>query len=256
MDGGVTRLAAQATEVEQPVDGALELEGPGLTVLVVLGDLAQPVRAHLHVGDLVGEHPVLAEPQHRVGDLLGEVAHRGEDIDGEAFERPVHAGQAEHRIGMARRFEQRDALGVLADLTAHVLAELEGDLAVASLVPALAGHVELHREGDRAIGAVARFVVERGAPGAFERLDLADEDAVHLAAGAVGDIVGLGVDAAVLAGGGPLVGEPLGCRQAVEPGIAGESGRGQLLAHAPSVRRGANGVTAVTVTRSSEAGGG
>ena len=45
---------------------ALELERPLAALGVVRGEAAQPVGAHLHVGDLVGEHPVLAELEHRV----------------------------------------------------------------------------------------------------------------------------------------------------------------------------------------------
>ena len=167
-------------------------------LLVALGDLAQPSRAHLHVGHLVGQHPVLAEAQHGVAHLVGEVAHRGEDVDGQAFEGAVHAGETEHRVGVARGLEQRDGLGVLADVGAHVVAELDRDLDVASLVPALAGHVELQRERD-----LVEVVVERGAAGALERLDLADEDAVHLPAGAVGHILGFDEELAVVADAGP-----------------------------------------------------
>ena len=78
--------------------------------------------------------------------LVGEVPHRGEHVDGEALEGPVHAGQPEHRVGVAGGLEERDGLAVLADLGAHVVAELHRDLDVAGLVPALAGHVELQRE--------------------------------------------------------------------------------------------------------------
>ena len=65
------------------------------------------------------------------------------------------------------------------------LGELAGDLDVAGLVPALAGHVELQRER-RLLAAVAGVEVPARAAGALERLDLADEDAVHQAAGVVG----------------------------------------------------------------------
>ena len=99
------------------------------------------------MGDLVGQHPVLAEVQHRVVGAVAVIAHRVEHVDGEAFERPVDAGEAQHRIGVARGLEQQDLLGELADLGAHVLAELDRDLAVASLVPALTRHVELQLEG-------------------------------------------------------------------------------------------------------------
>src|SRR4051794_9570247 len=58
-------LAAEAAEAEQLVDGALEVEGRLLALGVLGREPAQPVRAHLHVGHLVGEHPVLAEEQDR-----------------------------------------------------------------------------------------------------------------------------------------------------------------------------------------------
>ena len=53
---------------------------------------------------------------------------------------------------------------------------------MAGFVPALPGHVELQRER-RLVVAVAGREVPAGAAGAFERLDLADEDAVHQARG-------------------------------------------------------------------------
>ena len=56
---------------------------------------------------------------------------------------------------------------------------------MAGLVPALAGHVELERER-HLVAPVAGVEVPARAAGALERLDLADEDAVHQAAGAVG----------------------------------------------------------------------
>jgi hypothetical protein len=226
-DRGLAGLAPRAPEVEQAVDGALELECLLLAVLVVLGDLAEPGAAHLHVGDLVGEHPVLAEPQHRIVHLGGEVAHRGEHVDGEPLEGSVHPGETEHRIGVARRLEQGDGLGVLADLGAHVITEHQADLDVAGLVPALAGHVELHRER-RLVGRV----VVRGAPGALECLDLADEDAVHLAAGAVEGLVALRVHPTGLRQ--PVrthVVEAVGGADPMEPFVAGEILRRQLGAH-------------------------
>src|SRR4029079_5190424 len=84
------------------------------------------------------------------------------------------------RVRGARGLEQEGGLGELTDLGAHPVAELHGDLDVASLIPALPGHVQL--EGER------RFVVvevEGGATGALERLDLTGEDAVHQVAGPV-----------------------------------------------------------------------
>src|ERR1700694_2083812 len=95
---------------------------------------------------------------------------------------------------MARGFEQRHRLRVFADLDTHVVTELHADLDVSGLVPALAGHVEVHRER-HAIGVV----VKRGAPGALKRLDLAHEDAVHLTPRPVADIDRLAVERALLA---------------------------------------------------------
>ncbi len=72
-DGAVVVLAAEPAEREQLVDDALELEGPLAALRVVVGEPAQPVGAHLHVGDLVGQHPVLAELEHRVARLVAEL---------------------------------------------------------------------------------------------------------------------------------------------------------------------------------------
>ena len=146
------------------------------------------------MGDLVGQHPVLAEVEDRVGERAAEVAHRGEHVDGKALERPVHAGEAQDRVLVARRFEQQRLLGELAELGAHVIGELHRDLDVASLVPALPGHVELELERDLALAAAGLEVPTR-APGALERLDLADEDAVHQAASAVGSLGDPGIEA-------------------------------------------------------------
>ncbi len=182
------------------------------------------------MGHLVGQHPVLAEAQHRIAHLVGEVAHRREDVDGEALECTVHAGETEHRVGVAGSLEQRDGLGVLADLGAHVVAELDRDLDVAGFVPALPSHVELQREGD-----LVEVVVVGRAAGALEGLDLADEDAVHLAAGAIGHILGFDEQLAVFADAGPWVVEPLGGRDAVEPIITSQGVGWDQLAHAPIV---------------------
>ena len=139
------------------------------------------------MGDLVGQHPVLAEVQDRIVGAAAVVAHGVEHVDGEALEGPVHAGEAQHGIGVAGRLEQQRLLGELADLGAHVLGELDRDLDVAGLVPALAGHVELHGEG-HVVAAGAGVEVVAGATGALERLDLAHEDAVHELAGGVGRV--------------------------------------------------------------------
>ena len=148
------------------------------------------------MGHLVGEHPVLAEVQDGVAGGIAEVAHRVEHVDGQAFERAVHAGEAQHGIGVARCLVQQRLLAELADLRAHVVAELAADLDVASFVPALPGHVELQRER-RFVAAVAGVEVPARPAGAFERLDLADEDAVHQTTSAVGRLVVLDAEAAL-----------------------------------------------------------
>ena len=227
MDGRLAALAAQAAEVEQPVDGALELQCPGLAFFVVLGQFAQPGAAHLHVGDLVGEHPVLTEVQHWVVHVLGEVAHGREHIDRQAFQRAIDTSETKHGIGVAGSLEQGDGLAELADVGAHVVAEEQADLDVASFVPALARHVQLQRE--RRLGG---GVVERSAAGAFHGLDLADEDAVHLPPRPIGHVVRRRIHAPFLTRTvQPLVGEALGCRDPVKAGVAGQGVGRQLCAH-------------------------
>ena len=72
--------------------------------------------------------------------------------------------------------------------------------------------------------------------GALECLDLADEDAVHLPTSTVGDLVGLGVDAAGFGGTvHPLVGEPVGGGDAVEAGVTGQTVGRQLGTHAQNI---------------------
>src|SRR5206468_2576598 len=83
------------------VHGALELEGALAPVGILFGETAEPVGAHLHVGDFVGEHPVFAELEHRVARLVAERLHRVENVDREPFERAVHAAQPQHGVGIA-----------------------------------------------------------------------------------------------------------------------------------------------------------
>src|SRR5690606_6646285 len=128
-------------------------------------------------------------------------------------------------------------------LGAHVVAELDGDLAVAGLVPALAGHVELQLEGHlgHALAVAATHLeVPAGAAGALERLDLAHEDAVHEGAGGVGRVGAVGGEpsraAPLLAGairdaGGARVVEPLDERHPHEAGVAGQVLDGEGLPH-------------------------
>ena len=87
-------LAPEAAVAEELVDRLLEVERTLLSLGIFRRDLAQPVRPHLHVGDLVGEHPVLAEEQDGIVRAGAEVAHGVEHVDGEAFEGTVDAGEA------------------------------------------------------------------------------------------------------------------------------------------------------------------
>ena len=134
------------------------------------------------MGHLVGQHPILREAHHRVLSRDAEVAHRVEHVDGQTFESAVHATQAEDGIVGTSGLEEEGVLGELAQLDAHVVEQLHRDLAVAGLVPRLAGHVEL--ELVRRVGIVLEVV--GSAAGSFQSLDLAHEDAVHEAPRAVG----------------------------------------------------------------------
>src|SRR5262249_51333467 len=123
--------------------------------------------------------------------LLPELLHRGEDVDGEPFERAVHAGEAQHGVLVAGRFEQERRLAELADLRTHPLAELHRDLDVARLVPTLPGPFELERERSLIIVEVPARPART-----LEGLDLADEDAVHQAACTFRRVEALGAQAA------------------------------------------------------------
>src|SRR5580765_2295911 len=60
-DRRIAVFATAPAEVEQRIDRALELERRRAPIGVALSDLTQPTRAHLHMRDLVGQHPVLTE---------------------------------------------------------------------------------------------------------------------------------------------------------------------------------------------------
>src|SRR5436190_3553044 len=120
LDRVLVGLAAEPAQAEQLVDRALELERLLPPLGIVLGQPAQPVGAHLHVRDLVGEHPVLARRQHRVAGVVTEELHRVEHVDGEAFERAVDAGEPQQRVLGAGRLVEERGLTELADLGAHV----------------------------------------------------------------------------------------------------------------------------------------
>src|SRR5437667_6518540 len=199
LDRVLVGLAPEPTQAEQLVDRALELERLFSPLRVVLGQPAQPVRAHLHVRDLVGEHPVLARRQYGIPRVVTEELHRVEHVDRQALERTVHAREAQQRILRAGRLVEERRLAELADLGAHVLGELHRDLAVARLVPRLPGPVELELERH-----VLVVEVERGAAGSFEGLELAHEDAVHQLAGPVGCRRALGLE---LGGAGVALGD-------------------------------------------------
>ena len=194
MDGVLLVLTAEAAEAEQLVHRVLELQGVLLPVLVVHGQAPEPVRAHLHVGDLVGQHPVLAEEQHGVVDHVPVVPHGVEHVYGQALQGTVHPGEAQHGIGVAGRLEEEGLLGELPYLGAHVLGELDRDLDVAGLVPALAGHVQLELEGSLVVAGTGVEVVA-GAPRPLQGLDLAHEDGVHEAPGRIGGFLLLGGEA-------------------------------------------------------------
>ena len=225
-------LAPEPTEAEHLVDRPLELQRLLLALGIVGGQPAQPVRAHLHVGHLVGEHPVFREVQDRVGQRLAEVPHGLEDVDGQALQRPVDAGQAEDGIRVAGGLVEQRLLGELADGRPHVLRQLAGDLDVASLVPALPRHVELEGQGG-VLPPVARLEVPAGATGTLERLDLAHEDAVHERAGVLaGVLVGRRerVDAGTRAGVAGVEDDLLDAH-VVEPLVAGQLGHRQHPLH-------------------------
>ena len=136
------------------------------------GELLDPVAAETNVGQLVGEDEIDGLLHDRIVRRLRVVDHRPEGIARESFEAPVDPGDPQGRIVGARRLEERGRLRVVAYLDAHVLEQLFKDLAVPGLVPALAGHV--HSEFPRCVREVPK-----GAPRSFERLQLADEDAVQ-----------------------------------------------------------------------------
>ncbi len=60
---------------------------------------------------------IQSSQKYRTGSLGAGavVAHRVEHVDGETFERPVDAGEAQDRIGVARGLEEQHLLGELAD---------------------------------------------------------------------------------------------------------------------------------------------
>src|SRR5262249_462424 len=183
------RLAPEPAQAEELVDRALELERELAPLGIVLREPAQPVGAHLHVRHLVGEHPILARREHRVARDVAELLHRVEHVDRQPLGAAVPAVRAQQRSPGARGLVEDRRLADLADLGAHVLGELDRDLAVARLVPRLTGHVELELERH-----VLVVEVEGRAAGALERLELAHEDAVHQLTGPVGGGGTLGLE--------------------------------------------------------------
>ena len=88
MHGVLVALAAEPAEAEQLVDGLLEVERLFLSLRVLGREAPQPVAAHLHVRDLVGQHPVLGELEHRIGQHRAEVAHGLEHVDRQTLQAP------------------------------------------------------------------------------------------------------------------------------------------------------------------------
>ncbi len=105
---------------------------------------------------------------------------------------------------------------------------------MASLVPALPGHVELELERHTPVAA-ARLEVPTGAPRALERLDLTHEDAVHQAACAVGGLDDPGVEAVLAATGRHErvagIEDHIFHGDAHEPIVSGELSRRHQLPH-------------------------
>ena len=162
---------AGAAEVEALVDGLLELDRLAAALRVALGQPGQPLRAHAHVGDLVGQHEVHGALEDGIAHLLADVDELVEDVAGQALEAPVDAGHPRGGVLGAGAAPEDRRLRVLADVAAQVLQEADVDLDVAGLVPDLARHV--HGELPRRVGEVVD-----GAAGALHGLHLADQDAV------------------------------------------------------------------------------
>ena len=135
--------------------------------------------------DLVGEHPVLAELEHRVTGDGSEVLHCGEHVDGETLECPVDTGETKDRVGVARRFIQQGVLGEFAQFGAHVIGQHHRNFAVARLVPTLTSHVELQFEWHFALAGTDLEIKARSAS-TLQRLDFAGEDAMHQRPGTIG----------------------------------------------------------------------
>ena len=93
------------------------------------------------MSDFVGKHPVLAKFHVWITGHVAKFLHRGEHVDGQAFERAIHPGEAQHWVGTAGSFEEHGVFGVATDLAAHPITELDADLHVAGLVPALTSHI-------------------------------------------------------------------------------------------------------------------
>ena len=221
--GVLVVFAPEAPEAEQLVDDPLELEGPVAPLGVVLGEAAQPVGAHLHVGDLVGQHPVLAEAEDGVAAGLAELPHRVEDVDGQALEGPVDAGQAQDRVGVAGRLVEERASRRTRRSRCPCARRACTEI---SVWRASSQHWRA-MSSLRAKGASSSSKSHTVRPAPFERLDLADEDAVHHLAGGVGGV-------------GPLRGElavPDG-RSRWRSGPCGGPGSGLPCRHAGSGCRG------------------
>src|SRR5262245_25359337 len=80
---------ADPTQVESRVDRILELDGPPASLGVPLGQGVEPLRAHAHVRDLVGQHVVHGLLDDRIADLARDMDELIEDVAGQTLEAPV-----------------------------------------------------------------------------------------------------------------------------------------------------------------------
>src|SRR4029453_8492331 len=181
----VLAVLPHPAEVEALVDGLLELDGPAPALRIALGELGEPLRAHAHVGDLVGEPEVPRPLQDGIAHLPGDVDELVEDVAGQALEAAVHARHPGGRVLRAGAAPEDGRLRELAHIAVEVLEEPEIDLQMAGLVPHLAGHV--HGELPGRVGEIVD-----AAPRALHGLHLAHHDPVDplldgLAAAEIGE---------------------------------------------------------------------
>src|SRR5216684_4736704 len=160
---------AATLEVEEVVDVRLEVERALEAFGVALGQLAHPLRAHAHVGDLVGQHVVDGAFDNRVTHPLREPDDLLEDVAGESFETAVDTGDTCGGVVGLGAGPQHFAFRKFAEVRADVFEQLREDFEMARLVPDLARHVEL--KFPRSVGEI-----EERAPRRLHRLHLARRD--------------------------------------------------------------------------------